>query len=265
MDLNNIPNTSRKTIDKAMQLMTAFSQERPELAVTELAQQLGMHKSVVSRIAATLRAWGMLETNPITGRLRVGPTAFRLGSLFSHHRGSLADMAGPLLANLVHHTGHSAHLSVLEGTRLLVIATVESPNALRVIMRVGDQRYLHTTAAGKLYMALSEPDLLRSAYRATGFPPLTPLTITSPTKMEHSFARIRRERMAENRGENTRGAGAVAAPVLARSGKLLAAVSTVFPMNVVDTSSRSSIEQYTKACAESLTAKIAQLPQRSFI
>jgi IclR family transcriptional regulator, KDG regulon repressor len=256
--------STRKTIDKAMQVMTAFTQERPELAVTELADRLGMHKSVISRIAATLRAWGMLEVNPVTKRLRVGPAAFRIGSLFSHHRNGLADIAGPLLADLVHHTGQSCHLSVLEGTRLLVIATVESPSSLRVIMRVGDERHLHTTAAGKLFLALSGPELLQAAYRATRFRALTPQTITSPDEMQRGFARIRREKVAYNRGENTEGAGAVAAPVLAKSGEVVAVVSTVFPLHVVDATRRALIERHTRTCAESLSAKVAQSPQRSF-
>lgn len=258
------PTTQRKTIDKAMQIMTAFSQNRPELAVTELAERLGMHKSVVSRLAATLRAWNMLEVNPVTGRLRVGPAAFRIGSLFSHHPNSLADVAGPLLADLVAHTSHSVHLSVRKGDRILVVATVESPSALRVIMRVGDERHLHTTAAGKLFLALSSPELLRTAYRATGFAPLTPQTITTQADMERGFARIRRERVAHNRGENTLGAGAVAAPVLSRAGEVVAAVSTVFPLNVVGAEQRSLIERNTKACAESLSVKVAQMPQRTF-
>lgn len=121
--MTTAPASERKTIDKAMQLMMAFSHERPELAVTELAERLGMHKSVVSRLASSLRSWGMLEQNPATRRLRVGPAAFRLGALFSH-RNSLAEMAVPSLADLVQHTGQSVHLSVLDGLQLLVIATV---------------------------------------------------------------------------------------------------------------------------------------------
>jgi len=261
--MNPKPPPTRKTIDKAMQLMTAFSAERPELAVTELAVLLQLHKSVVSRIASTLRHWGMLEVNSVTGRLRVGPAAFRIGALFSHHRNRLADLAGPLLAELVHQTGHSVHLSVMEGLRVLVVATVESPSALRVIMRVGDERHLHTTAAGKLFMAFCGADLMNAAYRSTGFPALTPYTLTLPEDLERGFARIRRERVAFNRGENTLGAGAVAAPVSARAGEVVGVVSTVYPLNVVDAAKRAQIELHTKRCAEALSAKLAQLPQRT--
>jgi IclR family KDG regulon transcriptional repressor len=259
-----ISSSTRKTIDKAMQVMTAFTQDRPELAVSELAERLGIHKSVISRIASSLKAWDMLETNSVTGRLRVGPGAFRIGSLFSHRPNSLADVAGPLLADLVAQTGHSAHLSVCKDEHILVVATVESPSALRVIMRVGDERQLHTTAAGKLFMALSAPSLMRAAYRESQFKALTPLTVKTMAEMERNLARIRRERVAHNQGENTLGAGAVAAPVMSRSGEVIAVVSTVFPLHVVDAEKRTLIEGNTRACAEQLSIKVARLPSRSF-
>lgn len=254
------PISERKTLDKAMQVLTAFSHERPELGVTELAQRLGMHKSVVSRLASSLRSWGMLEQNPATGRLRIGPAAFRIGTLFSQ-RNSLAEMAMPLLADLVHHTRHSVHLSVLDGLRILVIATVESPSSLRVIMRVGDQRHLHATAAGKLFLAFGGPELLDAAWQATGFQAMTARTITSREEMERGFARIRHERLAANRGESTAGAGAVAAPVTSRTGEVVAVVSTVFPLNVVDAAAMATIETHTRECADSLSRRFFQIPK----
>lgn len=257
-----LPTSERKTIDKAMQVLTAFSHEQSELGVTELASRLGVHKSVASRLASSLRSWGMLEQNPATHRLRIGPAAFRIGTLFSH-RNSLAEVAMPLLADLVHHTKQSVHLSVLDGLRILVVAAVESPSSLRVIMRVGDQRHLHTTAAGKIFMAFSGRDLMDAAFRSTGFAAMTPQTFTSREELERGFSRICREGMATNRGENTPGAGALAAPVMSRSGEVIAVVSTVFPLNVVDAALRAVIEARTKECAHNLSAKYSQIPHRT--
>jgi DNA-binding IclR family transcriptional regulator len=250
--------SGRKTIDKAMQILMEFVHDRHELAVSDLAERLNMHKSVVSRLVSSLREWGMLEKNQSTGRLRIGPTAFRIGTLYSQ-RTVLSELSMPMLAELVRVTGHSAHLSVLDGLHILVIATIESPNALRVIMRIGDQRYLHTTAAGKLFLALSPPDLFEAASTATHFKALTPQTITGREELLRSFTRIRRERIASNGGENTPGAGAIAAPVMNSAGVALAAVSTVFPLNVVDRQTRTLIEVETARCAEALADKYGQL------
>src|SRR5690606_30019834 len=93
-------------------------------------------------------------------RLRVGEGAYRIGSLYSQND-DIARVAKPHMNALVVETGHSAHVTVLDGDRVLVVATVESPSALRVIMRLGEHRHLHSTAAGKLFLAHSEDLLAR--------------------------------------------------------------------------------------------------------
>jgi DNA-binding IclR family transcriptional regulator len=247
--------SSRKTLDKAMQLLTEFSVDRPELAISELAEQLGMHKSVVSRLASSLLDWGMLERNPRTRRFRVGPTAFRIGTLFSQRR-SLVVHAMPALAKLAQTTGHSVHLSVLDGLRILVVASVESASAVRVIMRVGDHRPLHSTAAGKLFLALSGPELFDAA--CPDMAALTQRTITDPAAMRRAIETILRTRVAFNEGENSPHAGAVAAPVIGHSGEIEAAVSTVYPLYTVDHADRAQIAGQTMRCAEELTLQARQ-------
>lgn len=252
-----VPETSRKTLDKALALLMEFSHEHPELAVGDLAQRLNMHKSIVSRLVASLRAWGMLEMNPLSGRLRIGPAAFRIGTLFSQ-RNKLTELAMPLLADLVHKTGHSAHLSVLDGSRILVIATVESPNALRVIMRVGDQRHLHATAAGKLFLALSPPDLMGSVHESLAEYALTPKTIVKAEDLIQGFPGIRRTKQAVNLGETHIGIGAIAAAVLSSTDEMLGAISTVFPLSIVDKAEQTRIAEHTSACAQVLANKFYQ-------
>ena len=56
--------SARKTVDKAMRVLNAFTHERSEFAIGELARELDMHKSVVSRLVAALRRWRILEQDP---------------------------------------------------------------------------------------------------------------------------------------------------------------------------------------------------------
>lgn len=254
--------SDRKTIDKAMRLLNEFSHDQLEIAVTDLADRLGMHKSVVSRLASSLKVWGMLEQNPVTGRLRIGSTAMRIGSLFQK-RSALTDVAMPLLADLVRRTQHSAHLSIQDGMRILVVATIESPSALRVIMRVGDIRELHTTAAGKIFLAFSDPSFFDDAYRATGFNAETKNTITDPNELQRALVKIRRNRYATNQGENTAGAGACAVPVVGKTGKIIAAVSTVFPSSVVGQSDLKKILMHTAECAGELSQRLDKLDSKN--
>jgi DNA-binding IclR family transcriptional regulator len=125
-------------------------------------------------------------------------------------------------------------------------------------MRVGEQRELHATAAGKLFLALSPPALLDAAYKVTGFKPQTTMTIISREDLQKGFAKIRKDGIAINRGESTLGAGAIAAPILDKEGRVLSAISTVFPLNIVDTQQWGKIEQQTQAASKKLSKRLME-------
>lgn len=246
-------NSPRKTVDKAMRILQAFSAAEPELSVGELSQRLGMHKSVVSRLASALHDWGMVEKDPRSRKLRIGEGAFRIGSLFSQ-RDSLVRIATPHLEKLVAATGQSCHVSVLEGLRFLVVATIESPSALRVIMRLGERRPLHCTAAGKLFLAHSKE--LFDAVIAERLESFTPQTLTSEVKLRKAVAAAAREGIAWNAGESSIGAGAVAAPIRDQTGRMIAALSTVYPLAVVDGRLRARVGTLTAAAAQNISAEL---------
>ena len=153
-----------------------------------------MHKSVVSRLASALHDWGMIEKDSQTRKLRIGEGAFRVGSLFSQ-RGNLVRIATPHMEKLVAATGQSSSTrSILEGLRrgFSLSRPVESPSALRVIMRLGERRPLHCTAAGKLFLANS--DELLDAVLAGKLESFTPQTLTSPAKLRKVVAAIQKKR-----------------------------------------------------------------------
>ncbi|MCC6889899.1 MAG: IclR family transcriptional regulator [Hyphomicrobiales bacterium] len=236
-----------------MRILHAFTRESPELSVSELSAQLGLHKSDVSRLVSSLSAWRMLEKDPFTRRVRIAEGAYRLGSLYLQDN-DVGRIAKRHMADLVAQTGHSAHVMVLDGDRLVVVATVESPSALRVIMRLGEHRELHSTAAGKLFLAHSD-DLLAQA-AAHGLKAFTPDTLSTPTRLKATLRKIRAENLAWNRGENSVGAGAVAAPILDSEGKVVAALSTVFPLHVVNKADSRRIAAATVAKAREISRQL---------
>jgi IclR family KDG regulon transcriptional repressor len=69
------------SVANAMLLLKSFAAERDELGISAMAEQLGLAKSTVHRLASTLADGGMLEHNQETGKYRLGWAVFRLGSL----------------------------------------------------------------------------------------------------------------------------------------------------------------------------------------
>ena len=250
-------NSSRKTIDKALRVLTAFSSAEPELTIGELAERLHLHKSVVSRVVSSLRDWRMLEKDPQTQKIRIGENAFRIGSLYALHD-NLSRISKPRMDELVAKTEQSSHVTVLDRQQLLVVATVDSPKALRVIMRLGERRSLHATAAGKLFLAMTK-DLV-DAVLAKRLEAFTPETITLPAELRKAVDRVRRDQLAWNFGESSVGAGAVAAPIFDRTGQMIAALSTVYPLSVADEPARQKIGRATAAAARSISRELGYSP-----
>ena len=235
-----------------MQILHAFSAERAELSLTELGEMLDIHKSIVSRLAATLMEWRMLSRDPETKKFRLGLGAPHLGMLVANSN-PLHRLALPLLGALAARTRQTAHVSVLDRTEALVIETVESPDALRVILRQGDRRPLHATAAGKVLLAYMPHERAREIIADTGLPELTSATATSAAALEKMLLVIRAEGLAWNEGESAIGAGAAAAPVFAADGSIAAAVSVVFPLNLVRPAGRKTIATHVQRSAAELS------------
>ncbi len=252
-----------KTVERAMRVLQAFSHERPELSVGELSRELGIHKSVVSRLVSALRRSRMLDQDPDTRRVCVGVGAFRLGSIFSN-RQSIVQRVTPFLGMLVARTGQSAHAAVLDGTVAIVVASVESPGTLRVISRVGDHRYLHATATGKVFLACSDASLLEAATEDPGLIALTRTTVTDLKKLRAELEQVRRSGVAWNRGESHAGTGGVAAPILGDGGHIVAVISSMFPLNYINERQRRTIAAETAAVAKTVSDKFrSAAPARS--
>ena len=56
-----------KSLVKAMEVLECFSIKKPELGVTEIAQELHLQKSTVHNIMSTFETMGYLVQNRTTG------------------------------------------------------------------------------------------------------------------------------------------------------------------------------------------------------
>lgn len=80
-----------EAVERALTLLEAFSQDRREFSLTELANATGFYKSTILRLMASLEHFGYV-TRDERGVYRVGPALSRLAPLAGD---------GPQLANLV--------------------------------------------------------------------------------------------------------------------------------------------------------------------
>ena len=64
-----------------LEILDMFERDRSEIGIGEMAQQLGLHRSTTSRLAATLAVAGYLEPAGEPGRYRLSGRLAALGEL----------------------------------------------------------------------------------------------------------------------------------------------------------------------------------------
>src|SRR5262245_57034340 len=179
-----------RAIERAVGILNAFSTEQPELGVSASAGQLGLRKSTVHRFLVSLEAGGLVERNPRTSRYRLGLRIFELGGLVLQQM-NLWDEALPFLEGLVHESGETGHLAVLDGGEAIYIEKVEARRALRIPSAIGRGYPAHATSLGKVLLADLPRERVEQIVAERGLAAFTPHTITDPEALEAELERIR--------------------------------------------------------------------------
>lgn len=209
-----------QSADRGFAILATFSERRPELGVSELARELGLHKSTVSRLLAALEGRGLVRR--VGDRFVPGPELARLGSLAS--RGlAVLPVARPILARLAEDTGETVNLAVRQGDAVLNVHQVATSHFVGLTDWTGRTTPLHATANGKALLAFGD-DALPQA-----LPALTGRTIIRRRALEEELQRTRRRGYARAVEELEAGLNSVGAPVFDWSETCVAAVSVAGP------------------------------------
>lgn len=215
--------TSVQSVDRALQILRAFETGPTELRVTDLAAQLGVHKSTASRLAATLAAHDFLERSEHADAFRLGRRLVRLGMVAAGR--DLVDGARPAMDELAAATGETVVLSLAAGSESVDVAQVDSRFLLGGKRWIGLRSPLHATAAGKVLLAFGAAELPPAGRIAR----LAPRTISSRAALQRELAKVRRAGWAQAAGEYEEGLNGVAAPILGADGRCVAALSVSGP------------------------------------
>jgi DNA-binding IclR family transcriptional regulator len=140
--------TGAQTLDRGIQMLELLA--RPEhasgLTVTEVAERLGIGRTIVYRLLSTLESHGLVARTS-EGRLVIGLGVARFSTALLPR---LRTAALPSLRQLAETVGATAHLTIVDGDQAVAVAVVEpSWTSFHVAYRVGSRHELSRGAAGK--------------------------------------------------------------------------------------------------------------------
>jgi DNA-binding IclR family transcriptional regulator len=200
--MTNLQNASR-----VVQTIEALADRQP-MRLDDLAEELGVHKSNVLRLLATLRNHGWVTVNENRTLYSLGPRLVPIG------QAAVPDIelakALELAGELRDLTGETVHISVTSGPYLVIVGKVESLNALRVSLDVGSEDHLHSTASGKVALASLPDEELRLAVDELDLKAMTPNTVTDKERLLEQVEAARKDGYALNQEEGREGISSVA-------------------------------------------------------
>lgn len=212
------------SVVKAIAILRTFDREHPLLSIGEISARVGMPKSSVHRLVATLEKAGLLGRDVSSGKYRLGLGLVQLASTALESI-DLRRSARPVIERLAAEVRDTVHLAVLDEGDVVYIDKIDSPARIQMISRVGGRAPAHCTGVGKVLLAYLPNDEVRRIATSKGLPAFTPATITNVEELLAHLATIRQRGYAIDQGEHEAMIRCVAAPVRDNQDRVVAAVS----------------------------------------
>jgi IclR family acetate operon transcriptional repressor len=215
-----------QTADRALVALLAF-EERPSWGVTELAQHLGIDKSMAQRLLATLAHRQFVLADPETRRYSLGPALTVLARV-AERGNALGNLAQPLLAELMKEVGESAILSVPHGALTRCAAAVDGSGPIRYTTIVGETMPGYAGAAAHAIFAYYPAEEVRKLFGPGPYPRHSDDTVADLDALFSCHAEMRETGASVSTGEFDPAVSCVAAPGFL-DGEVLASIAVIGP------------------------------------
>jgi IclR family transcriptional regulator, acetate operon repressor len=216
------------TVDKALDILNLFSENRPAIGLSEVARRLRRDKASTLRYLSALESKGFVEQDPFSKSYHLGPALARL-ALIREVTYPVNRAARNILRKLVADCGETAHLSHFNHDSLTHIAVEETSfRGTRVYIDPAEPLTLHATASGIAYLSQCDKAHLNSLLSG----PLERHTDATPTSRDMVLAAVERARensFAVSSGTFEADICGIAAPVFGPSGQVCGALAVATP------------------------------------
>jgi DNA-binding IclR family transcriptional regulator len=219
--------TGNQAVRRAIAVLKAFSDDAPEMGVTEVSRKVNLHKSTVYRLLSAFEGEGLIAKSPETGKYRLGPELIVLGEQVLRHT-DVHRVALPFLRDLAERTGETIDLEVLSGGNVVTIEEIAGKHVVAAAGAIGMPWAAHATSTGKILLAFQPPEKQRQILART-LKKFTPRTITDPKALARDLLKTREQGYSISYGELEDHLIAIGLPIRSRNGDAIAAVSISGP------------------------------------
>ena len=138
-------------------------QEKGSTTAVEIATELDVDKSTVSRLISTLMQYDMISIDPISKKYRLG---FRLLYLSEgvKRNFNIAMIARPYLYKICDETKESVHLAVMGNKKMYIADQVRSQREYNLSAQIGMIEAWHCSSVGKCVLAYKPQSFIENLF-----------------------------------------------------------------------------------------------------
>ncbi|NKE55518.1 IclR family transcriptional regulator [Lentzea sp. PSKA42] len=241
-----------QSVDRAISVLELLAQG--EAGITEIAGELGVHKSTVSRLVSVLESRGLVEQLGERGKYAIGFGVVRLAGAATG-RMDLTKLGQPVCQTLADSFGETVNIAVHDAGVAINITQARGSAAVSAVNWIGQRTPLHATSSGKILLAYL-PVEERKRLVSIPLDSYTENTVVDPDRLLAELETVASQGYAACFEELELGLHAVAVPVRGHRGEVVAAMSASGPSYRL---SRERVEQIVPTMSAAAADLSAQL------
>ncbi|WP_432028125.1 IclR family transcriptional regulator [Streptomyces sp. 1222.5] len=242
-----------QSVDRAVSVLEILARHG-EAGVTEIADELDVHKSTAFRLLGVLENRGLVAQAKDRGKYYLGAGVLRLAGAAAV-RLDISQEGVPVCREVADELGETVNIAVLDDDAAVNIMQARGTASVTAQNWLGRRTPLHATSSGKVLLA-HMPPTLREGLLARSLPRFTERTVTGATMLRAELEAVVEQGYGLTVEELELGLAAVAAPVRAHDGKVIAAISVSGPVYRLNADRLPEVAKRTVAAGAELSRRM---------
>jgi IclR family transcriptional regulator, pca regulon regulatory protein len=207
---------------RGLEVIRSFNARAPRQTLSEVAAASGLTRAGARRILLTLQTLGYVEADG--KQFALTPRILDLGFAYLSSM-PIWNRAEPVMEALVQEVQESCSAAVLDATDIVYVMRVPTHKIMSISLGVGSRLPAYCTSMGRLLLAELDDDEVRTRIEASAPQALTKYTVIDTDTLLAKVAQARRQRWCLVNQELEEGLVSIAAPIVNRAGRAVAALN----------------------------------------
>ena len=217
----------KSSSSKLLKIMEFLVNHPQGIGLTKIAKSLSLSSPSVHRFMSILMEEGWVDQNQHKKYF----LTFKITSLGEKYlrKQEIRVIAHPFLVKLRDQVGETIHLGVLQGNLIVYLDKIDSKQTIQLASHVGSSVPCHCTALGKIILAFSDEEKVKSILSTVEWIKYTENTIDNIDDFVKELFLTKERGYSIDNVEWERGIRCFAAPIMNYEKKVIAAVSVSGP------------------------------------